>query len=87
MLTNWMGDDGFLHTLDVKVEQPNVVGDTLWWTGKVTDKRMRGHYGFVDIDVRATNQKQVVSAAGTASVVLPTRNQKAIAFPLPERLE
>ena len=87
MLSNWMSDDGFLHTLDVKVEQPNVVGDTLWWTGKVTGKRMLGQYGFVDIEVRAVNQKQVVSAAGTASVILLTKNQEAVPFPVPERPE
>jgi len=87
MLTNWIGDHGFLRSLEVTVTKPNVVGDTTWWRGTVTGKRMSGCHAVVDLEVVATNQNQVVSATGTASVVLPTAAEKAIAFPLPERLE
>jgi acyl dehydratase len=87
MLTNWIGDSGFLRSLDVKVERPNVVGDTVWWKGKVTSKRLSGNYGIVDLDVIATNQKQAISARGTASVILPSAMQSTIAFPVPEQLK
>lgn len=86
MMTNWIGDHGFLHTLDVAVLKPNLVGDTLWWKGTVTGKSTREGYGVVDVAVRATNQNGVVSAEGTSSVILPLRDQGAIKFPVPAGL-
>lgn len=88
MLTNWIGDHGFLHTLDVTVRQPNLAGDTLWWTGLVTGKSFRDGQGHVAVAVRATNQKGVLSADGTASVVLPSREAGPVRWPItpvPER--
>ena len=84
MLTNWIGDHGFLHTLDVSVRKPNLVGDTLWWTGEVASKAMHKGYGIVELTVRAKNQKGALLADGTASVVLPLRDKGQICFPLPE---
>jgi acyl dehydratase len=86
MLTNWIGDCGFLHTLDVAVRKPNLIGDTLWWTGEVTGKEIRYGYGVVDVKVRAVNQRGMLSADGTASVVLPFRDKDPIKFPLPREL-
>lgn len=83
MLTNWIGDQGFLHKLDVAVRQPNVVGDTIWWKAIVTGKSMRDGHAVVTLDVNATNQKGVLSANGTASVVLPSRESGPVRLPLP----
>jgi acyl dehydratase len=82
MLTNWAGDDGFIHRLFVSVRQPNLQGDTLWWRGTVTAVRMEGQVGMVDLDVVATNQRGEVSALGTASVALPTREFGDVPLPL-----
>ena len=87
MLTNWIGDHGFLHTLDVSVRKPNLVGDTLWWTGEVKSKNIREGYGVVELMVRAVNQRGKLSADGTASVVLQRRNKGSIKIPLPLALE
>lgn len=84
MLTNWIGDHGFLHTLDVSVRKPNLVGDTLWWTGEVASKAMCKGYGIVELTVCAKNQNDALLADGTASVVLPLRGKGQIGFPLPE---
>ena len=86
MLTNWIGDHGFLHTLDVNVRKPNLVGDTLWWTGEVLSKNVREGYGVIEFSVRAVNQRGKLSADGTASAVLPRRNNGPISFPLPHAL-
>lgn len=84
MLSNWMGDHGFLHALDVAVRKPNLVGDTIWWTGHITGKTVRnGHY-IVEIDVKAVNQEQALSATGTASVVLPSRDHGPVRWPIAE---
>lgn len=82
MLTNWYGDHGFLHHLDVAVRRPNIVGDTLWWRGTVTGKRSVGAHDFVDIAVTAHNQDQAVSANGTAIVALPSRKRGAVSLPI-----
>jgi acyl dehydratase len=86
MLTNWIGDHGFLHTLDVSVRKPNLVGDTIWWTGEVISKDIQEGYGVVKFKVRAVNQKDELSADGTASAVLPILNKGPIRFPLPHAL-
>ena len=86
MMTNWIGDHGFLHALDVSVRKPNLVGDTIWWKGKVVGKEMRNGYGVVDVVVRATNQNESMSADGTATVILPTRDGGPINFPIPSPL-
>ena len=30
LMTNWMGDDGFLRRLNVSVRRPNIFGDVSW---------------------------------------------------------
>ena len=74
MLTNWIGDHGFLHKLAVDVRRPNMVGDTIWWRGEVVGKREAGGAKFVDLKVEARNQLDVLSADGTAVVALPSRD-------------
>lgn len=82
MLTNWMGDHGFLHTLDVAVRQPNLVGDTVWWSGTVTGKTVRNGHHIVELEVKAINQVKALSAIGTASVILPSREHGAVRWPI-----
>lgn len=82
MLTNWIGDHGFLHALDVVVLQPNMVGDTLWWRGTVRAKSIRNGVGMVELDVVAVNQVGVRSANGTATVVLPSREHGPVVLPI-----
>jgi len=83
MLTNWIGDHGFVHTLNVDVLKPNMVGDTLWWRGKVTGKKAENGTCLVTINLEATNQLGSTSARGTASVVLPSREFGPLKLPLP----
>ncbi len=87
MLTNWIGDHGFLHKLSVSVRRPNLVGNTIWWRGTVTGKRRQGAAHLVDLDVVAVNQKGEHSASGTAAVALPTRAGGAVPLPLAEPAE
>jgi acyl dehydratase len=86
MLTDWMGDDGFLHKLSVQVRRPNLVGDTTWWKGTVTGKREVRGYHLVDVDVHTEDQLGQRSAEGTATVVLPSRDGGPVTLPLPTDL-
>lgn len=82
MLCNWIGDHGFLHKLNVSVRRPNLVGDTIWWRGTVTGKRESGAVKLVDIDVEARNQKDKLSALGSAVVALPSQTDGPVPLPL-----
>jgi hypothetical protein len=70
--TDWIGDHGVLRSLDVKIRLPNILGDTLWCTGKVTSKSTDGPDHLVHLDVWADRQDGVRNSDGTATVVLPS---------------
>lgn len=73
LISNWMGDDGFLAALDIRVREPNLHGDTLWLEGTVLRKQRDGSQWLVDIEVSARNQLGTNTADGTATVALPAR--------------
>ncbi len=84
LIINWMGDDGWLWKLSDQFRAFNYYGDTTWVKGSVTGKDVtsQGHH-VVDLDVRCENQRGVVSAPGTARVILPSREHGAVALPTP----
>ncbi len=74
---NWIGDDGFLKRLHGKLIRFNYVGDTTWLKGKVTAKRVEGDDHLVDLDIWAENQLKETTAAGNATVALPSKTGSA----------
>ncbi len=73
MMTNWIGDDGFLKKLDAKVVRHNPEGDFITITGKVANKYQSGTDYCVDCELVATQQDGEKSCLATATAVLPTR--------------
>lgn len=71
LLTDWIGDDGFLRRLNVQIRRHNPVGDVVWCRGKVTGKRHSDGQGIVDCEIWAENQNGELSIKGTAEVALP----------------
>ncbi len=74
-LTNWMGDDGFLHKSTCKVRRHNPEGDMLFIKGKVKRKYVEGGRHLVEIEQEAHNQDGEQSAVGGGIVVLPSRGK------------
>ena len=70
LVTNWMGDAGFLARLAVQVRRHNLIGDTTWCRGRV---RERGASGEVTLELEAVNQRDETIARGEARVILPRR--------------
>jgi acyl dehydratase len=70
MLTDWCGDDGFVTELDVRLRRPNYLGDTLWLEGTVKAKRTDDISDLVVCELKAINQRDEVTASGTAEVRL-----------------
>ena len=75
LLSNWMGDDGFIRRLNVNVLEPYIYGDALWMKGKVVEtykEKLGGtKYGAIDVKIEAVNQLGLNVAPGTATVYLP----------------
>jgi acyl dehydratase len=76
LLTNWIGDDGFLKRLRVECRRFNVFGDTQWCKGKVVRKYLHHGVPLVDAEIWAENQRGEVTAPGFATVMLPSRDPK-----------
>jgi acyl dehydratase len=72
LVTNWMGDHGYLRYLRLELRRPVMVGDAVWTRGTVVDKPedLEGD-GMIEIDLITTNQKDEVVARGSARVQLP----------------
>ncbi len=83
LISDWAGDDGFLHKFSARLTRPNLFGDTLCWKGTVVAKRTSGDYGLVDLELHADNQRGETTADGTATVILPTHAHGQISLPIP----
>ncbi|MCV7413528.1 hypothetical protein AWC05_02530 [Mycobacterium florentinum] len=73
LMTNWIGDDGFLRRLNVQVRHHNIVGDLTTCEGIVARKWEEGGAPLVEVNVRATNQNGETTAVGIAVAELPQR--------------
>jgi acyl dehydratase len=72
-VTNWMGDDAFMRALSVRVKLPVIFGDTHYFKGEVTGKRVEDGLALVDLKIWAENQLGQVTATGTCAVELKRR--------------
>ena len=75
LITNWMGDRGFLKSLSVTLTLPNVYGDVTWCRGLVTRTyRLEGD-PLADLELWCENQRGQQTAHGRATVALPCRSE------------
>ena len=72
VVTNWMGDDGFIRKFWGEVRRFNLVGDTHWLKGKVTDKRMEQGKPVVEVELWGHDQRGEETIRGGAVVALAT---------------
>ncbi len=83
LLTNWMGDDGFLWKFDAQIRRFVMVGDTTWVKGKVSKKYCDDGKYCVDIDIKNVIQTGAVTVTGGATVILPSREFGPVVYPRP----
>ncbi len=74
LMTNWMGDRGFLRRLNVSLRRPNIFGDVSWCRATVVDKRIEDGMHLVELAVRVDNQLGETTAKGIAVVTLPSKD-------------
>lgn len=84
MITDWIGDEGWLKRFSCQyrgmdyprrmltMEDP-VEGETWWCKGKVTGKRVEGDEHLVDCEIWVENGRGERTTPGNATVVLPSR--------------
>ena len=74
MLTNWIGDQGFLEELYCEIRRFNLIGDTTYCRGRITGKEeMPDGRGRVKLVIEAVDQRDQITAKGWAAVLLPRR--------------
>jgi len=85
LLTNWMGDDGWLKKCNAQYRQFVYLSDAVWFQGKVTKKYFdeNGEH-CVDIVTSGINQRGDDAIPGEATVILPSK--EAGTWPVERRL-
>lgn len=83
-VTDWMGDDGWLLRQHDEMRKFNYLGDVQFITGEVVGKRIENGNGVVDLEFRATSQRDEVTAPATATVALPSRELGPVVLPDPD---
>ena len=73
-MTNWIGDDGFLHKSNCQIRRHNPDGDAIIITGEVTRKFEENGKTYVEVEQKATTHRGELSAFGTAVAELPTKS-------------
>jgi len=71
LLTNWMGDRGFLARLKVTIHLPVLYGDTCWYSGEVVESSLEDEHTRIGVRVLGTNQIGSIATSGYAEVLLP----------------
>jgi acyl dehydratase len=74
LMTDWIGDDGWLSTLDFQVRRPIYAGDTTTWKGKVTNKFVKDGKHVVECEIWGENQRGQISTKGNSTVILLSRD-------------
>jgi hypothetical protein len=73
LVTNWMGDLGFLKALSIRLTLPNIYGDATWCRGNVTRLYREGGHHLAQLAVWCENQRGQQTAYGRATVALPSK--------------
>ena len=82
-VTDWMGDEGWLMWQSSEIRKFNYIGDTHTLTGEVVNKWTEDGRYLVDIEMRGTNQRGIVTCPATATVALPSRESGSVVLPDP----
>lgn len=82
LITNWMGDDGWLWKMKCEHRKFVYTGDTYWIKGEVVGKQETEYGAEVHLKIWVENQWGTTTSPGEAVVLLPTRD-KPVELPRP----
>ena len=86
LVTDWLGDHGFLHRLEVELAEQPGLGSTTVLQGAVTQRWVDGLHNLVQVRFTATGRQQQPVATGLAVVGLPS-NEHPVALPPKRTIE
>ena len=75
LITDWMGDQGFLKKLSCQYREMDVPGDTLLCKGNVKRKYTDNSEHLVDCEIWIENGKGKRTTKGSATIKLPIKQQ------------
>ncbi len=85
LLTNWMGDDGWIKKNYAEYRKFVYLSDAVWLKGKVTKKYIdENGEPCVDVESSAVNQRGEDTMPGYSTLILPSRDRGT--FPLDTRV-
>jgi amino acid adenylation domain-containing protein len=70
VVTNWMGDSGFLRSLNVSAVEPILYGDTTWYRGEVIRSLKTDSYRIITVRINGTNQLNQLTTRGLAEILI-----------------
>lgn len=73
LVTDWMGDEGWLRKLRLELRRQNRLGDVMACKGRVAATYVQDGEHYVECEVWAENQREGVTTPGRAWLILPTR--------------
>ncbi|MGI9642608.1 MAG: FAS1-like dehydratase domain-containing protein [Acidimicrobiia bacterium] len=82
LLTDWMGDDAFLHRLQVDLVANPALGTTTALSGRVTGRSNEAGPASVAVGVVAESQDGEVTATGRGIILLPSLASGPVSLPL-----
>jgi acyl dehydratase len=71
LITDWMGDAGFLRRLKFEMRRQHRPGDVMFCRGRVTAREERDGQACVDLEVWAENEREGIATPAQATVILP----------------
>jgi acyl dehydratase len=80
LLTNWIGDAGFVKRVRTEMRRFNTIGDTTWCKGKVSRKYVQDGHPLADLEIWGENQRGEITTPGLATVALPSRDTSTTVF-------
>ena len=86
-LTNFAGDDGWVHYVRCEFRNFNYMGDTTWLTGSITGKRIDPVLGpLLEVTVAGTNQRGKENIRGAGRILCASRSLGPVKLPPPPPL-
>ena len=82
LLTDWMGDDAFLHRLQVEVHCLPALGSTTYIRGRVASVSLERAGPTASIDISAVDKNGALVASGVAEVLQPSAEHGPVHLPV-----
>lgn len=81
-LTNFAGDDAFIHRLRYELRAFNYIGDVTWMSGRITEVRDDPVLGpLIEVEVAGANQRGQQNITATATILVASRTKGLAKLP------